>query len=288
MYIKDYFSLVKFPHTVFALPFACIGFVLAYVQTDAVFAWRTLALMLSCMVFARNTAMSFNRYADRQFDARNQRTAHREIPRGIITPPRALGFCVANAAFFVLAAALLNPLCLYLSPAALLVIMGYSFTKRFTWGCHLILGASLAIAPTAAYIAVTGALALPPVLFSAITLFWVSGFDVLYALPDEAFDRQEKLFSIPARFGRKGAMLFSGGLHIIAAILVVFAGWSLHTGIFYITGATLFCGLLLYQHLIIKPSDLSRLNAAFAITNGIASILFGAFTIVELILNLEF
>ncbi|MDR0581849.1 MAG: putative 4-hydroxybenzoate polyprenyltransferase, partial [Prevotellaceae bacterium] len=264
-----------------ALPFACTGFVLAYVQTTAAFEWRTLVLMLSCMVFARNTAMGFNRYADRQFDARNRRTADREIPRGVITPQRALGFCVANAAFFVLAAALLNRLCLYLSPVALLVIVGYSFTKRFTWGCHLVLGASLAIAPAAAYIAVTGALALPPVLFSAITLFWVSGFDVLYALPDEDFDRQEKLFSIPARFGRRRAMLFSGVLHIIAAILVAFTGWTLHTGIFYITGAALFCGLLLYQHLIIKPSDLSRLNAAFATTNGIASILFCTFAIVD-------
>ncbi|MDR0694905.1 MAG: putative 4-hydroxybenzoate polyprenyltransferase [Prevotellaceae bacterium] len=281
MDIKKYFSLVKFSHTVFALPFACIGFVLAYTGTAVAFEWRTLVLMLSCMVFARNTAMSFNRYADRRFDARNRRTANREIPRGAITPQRALGFCVANAAFFVLAAALLNRLCLYLSPVALLVIVGYSFTKRFTWGCHLVLGASLAIAPTAAYIAVTGALALPPVLFSAITFFWVSGFDVLYALSDEAFDRQEKLFSIPARFGRKGAMLFSGVLHVVAAALVAFAGWTLHAGIFYITGATLFCGLLLYQHLIIKPSDLSRLDAAFATTNGIAGMLFSAFAIAD-------
>lgn len=284
--IKKYFSLVKFSHTVFALPFACTGFVLAYAQTGAAFEWRTLVLMLSCMVFARNTAMSFNRYADRQYDARNRRTANREIPHGVISPRRALWFCVANAVFFVLAAALLNRLCLYLSPVALLVIVGYSFTKRFTWCCHLILGTSLAIAPTAAYIAVTGALAMPPVLFSAITLFWVSGFDVLYALPDEAFDRQEKLFSIPARFGCKGAMWFSGGLHVVAAALVAIAGCALHAGIFYITGATLFCGLLLYQHLIIKPSDLSRLNAAFATTNGVASILFGVFAIADLLIRI--
>jgi 4-hydroxybenzoate polyprenyltransferase len=166
------------------------------------------------------------------------------------------------------------------------VIVGYSFTKRFTWGCHLILGASLAIAPTAAYIAVTGAVALPPVLFSAITLFWVSGFDILYALPDEAFDRQEKLFSVPARFGRKGAMWFSGGLHVVAAALVAIAGCALQAGIFYIIGATLFCGLLLCQHLIIKPSDLSRLNAAFATTNGIASILFSVFAIADFLIRI--
>ncbi|MDR1680171.1 MAG: putative 4-hydroxybenzoate polyprenyltransferase [Prevotellaceae bacterium] len=283
--IFHYFSLVKFSHTVFALPFACIGFVLAYAQTDAVFAWRTLVLMLLCMVFARNTAMSFNRYADRQFDARNRRTANREIPRGIITPRRALLFCIANAALFVVAAGLLNRLCLYLSPVALGVIVGYSLTKRFTWGCHLILGASLAIAPTAAYIAVTGTIALPPALFSAITLFWVSGFDVLYALPDETFDRQEGLFSIPARFGRCRAMGISAVLHGVAATLVAIAGWALQAGILYIAGATLFCGLLLYQHLIIKPSDLSRLNAAFATTNGLASIVFAILVILELTID---
>ncbi|MDR0729498.1 MAG: putative 4-hydroxybenzoate polyprenyltransferase [Prevotellaceae bacterium] len=282
--IKNYFSLVRFSHTVFALPFACIGFVLAYAQTDAVFAWRTLALVLSCMVFARNTAMSFNRYADRQFDACNRRTAIREIPRGVITPRQALLFCVVNAALFVLAAALLNRLCLYLSPVALLVIVGYSLTKRFTWMCHGILGLSMSIAPTAAYIAVSGDISLTPVCFSAIVLLWGSGFDILYALPDEAFDRQEGLFSIPARFGRRRAMVISAGLHTVAAALVVVAGWTLHAGIFYITGATLFCGLLLYQHLIIKPSDLSRLNTAFATTNGLAGVLFGVGVMMELLL----
>jgi 4-hydroxybenzoate polyprenyltransferase len=278
-----YFSLVKFSHTVFALPFACIGFVLAYAHTDAVFEWRTLVWMLSCMVFARNTAMSFNRYADRRFDARNRRTAQRELPSGSITPRQALWFCAANAVFFVLASALLNRLCLYLSPVALGVIVGYSFTKRFTWGCHLILGASLAIAPAAAYIAVTGAIAGPPVLFSAIAFFWVSGFDILYALPDEEFDRQERLFSIPARFGRARAMLFSAVLHGVAAALVAATGWALHGGVFYFIGAALFCGLLLYQHLIVKPTDLSRLNAAFATTNGIASLLFGGWVIADLL-----
>jgi 4-hydroxybenzoate polyprenyltransferase len=145
------------------------------------------------------------------------------------------------------------------------------------------LGASLAIAPAAAYIAVTGAIAWPPVLFSAIAFFWVSGFDILYALPDEEFDRQERLFSIPARFGRARAMLFSAALHGVAAALVVATGWALHGGVFYFIGAVLFCGLLLYQHLIVKPTDLSRLNAAFATTNGIASLLFGGWVIADLL-----
>ena len=236
------------------------------------------------MVFARNTAMSFNRYADRKIDALNSRTAQREIPRGAISPRNALFFCIANACLFIVAAGFLNRLCLYLSPVALLVIAGYSFTKRFTWACHLILGLSLAIAPTAAYIAVCGAFALPPMLISAIVIFWVSGFDVLYALPDEDFDKQEKLYSIPARFGRVGALIFSAILHIFAATLVVVTGFIVQAGIFYIIGATIFCGLLLYQHLIVKPNDLSRVNAAFATTNGFASVLFSLFVILGLLL----
>ncbi len=284
MKIKNYFSLVKFSHTIFALPFACIGFALAYSQTGVTFSWLTLALMLACMVFARNTAMSFNRYADRTFDARNTRTAQREIPKGVISPRNALAFCIINALLFVVAAGLLNRLCLLLSPVALAVIVGYSLTKRFTWLCHLILGLGLAIAPTAAYIAVTGEFAFAPMLFSAIVLFWVSGFDVIYALPDEEFDRSEKLFSIPAHFGRRGALIFSAVLHAVSATFVGIAGYMLQAGWFYIAGAVVFCGLLLYQHLIVKPSDLSRVNAAFATTNGIASVLFSIFVILDLIL----
>ncbi len=284
MKIRNYFSLVKFSHTIFALPFACIGFVLAYAQTTAVFEWRVLILMLSCMVFARNTAMSFNRYADRHFDARNVRTAQRELPQGIISPRNTLLFCMVNALFFIIAAGLLNRLCLYLSPVALVVIAGYSLTKRFTWACHLLLGLSLAIAPVAAYIAVTGSFSGMPVLFSAIVLFWCSGFDVLYALPDEEFDKKENLYSIPARFGQKRAMLISSLLHVVAALFVILAGYVLPSGIYYIIGAVLFCGLLLYQHLIVKPNDLSRLNAAFATTNGIASVLFSIFVILDLLL----
>jgi len=278
--VKNYFSLVKFSHTIFALPFACIGFALAYAQTGAAFNWQSLALMLACMVFARNTAMSFNRYADRKFDARNARTANREIPKGVISPRRALLFCSINAVLFVVAAGLLNNLCLYLSPVALLVILGYSLTKRFTWLCHLVLGLGLSIAPTAAYIAVNGCFALEPMLFSAIVLFWVSGFDIIYALPDEEFDKSEKLFSIPAYFGRKKALLFSALLHAVSVAFVIVAGIALSVGSFYIVGAALFCGLLIYQHLIVKPNDLSRVNAAFATTNGIASVLFSVFTII--------
>jgi 4-hydroxybenzoate polyprenyltransferase len=283
--IRKYLSLVTFAHTVFALPFACTGFALAYTQTATPFAWRTLWLMLSCMVFARNTAMSFNRYADRHFDARNARTAHRELPQGIISPRHALVFCALNAVLFIAAAALLNTTCLYLAPVALAVIAGYSLTKRFTWTCHLFLGLSLAIAPMAAYMAVTGTFALAPALFSGIVLCWSGGFDVLYALPDEDFDRREHLHSIPARFGRKKAMCISAALHTVAAAGVVLTGCILHAGPLYVVGATLFCGLLLYQHLLVKPSDLSRLNAAFALTNGIASILFSTFVLLDLLLS---
>ncbi len=281
--LKHYFSLVKFAHTVFALPFALIGFTMAYVQTDAAFEWRTLLLMLACMVLARNTAMSFNRYADRKIDARNARTAQREIPEGIISPNNALIFCIVNAVLFIIVAGFLNRLCLYLSPAALLIIVGYSLTKRFTWLCHLILGLGLAIAPTGAYIAVTGQFNLAPLLLSGLVLLWVSGFDVLYALPDEDFDKQEKLHSIPEQFGRRGAMRISWLLHILAMGMVIYIGCFLASNYWYWIGAALFTGLLIYQHLIIKPTDLRRLNAAFFTSNGIASLLYCVFTVLSLL-----
>ncbi len=281
--MKKYFSLVKFSHTVFAMPFACIGFVLG-VQ-EAGFSWVALAYMLLCMVFARNTAMGFNRYADRRYDARNPRTAGREIPQGVISPARALSFVMLNAVAFVAVAFLLNPLCGYLSPLALLIVMGYSLTKRFTWLCHLVLGLGLSVAPIGAYIAVTGHFAATPLLFSALVLFWTAGFDVLYALPDEEFDQQEQLHSIPQAFGRRGAMGISILLHLCSACFVVWAGVQLQAHLMYWIGAVLFMVLLTYQHLIVKSNDLSRLNAAFFTTNGIASVVFAVFVIISLMLS---
>ncbi len=281
--MKKYFSFVKFAHTLFALPFACVGFTLGVQQAD--FSWWSLLLMLLCMVFARNAAMGFNRYADRRFDARNPRTAGRELPKGMISPGSALAFVIINVLAFMVTAYVLNPLCFYLSPVALLIVLGYSLTKRFTWLCHLVLGLGLSVAPAGAYIAVTGTLSGAPWLFSALVLFWSAGFDVLYALPDEDFDKQEKLHSIPQAFGRKAALWLSTGLHVVAAGFVTLIGVVLIPGALYWTGAIIFVALLIYQHLIISPTDLSRLNAAFFTTNGIASVALAIFAIISIIIR---
>ncbi|OYX93609.1 MAG: hypothetical protein B7Y76_11570 [Sphingobacteriia bacterium 35-40-5] len=191
--MNKYFSLVLFAHTVFAMPFAIIGFFLAVTTTTHEFNWLKLFLMLLCMVFARNAAMAFNRYLDRDIDAQNPRTAIRDIPSGRISSNEALIFTIANSLLFILTTLLINKLCFYLSPVALAVVLGYSYTKRFTPLCHLILGLGLALAPIGAYLVVAGEFAMLPIYFSLAVLCWVSGFDIIYALQDEEFDRQNNL-----------------------------------------------------------------------------------------------
>jgi len=254
-------------------------------KTVDCFHWTSLLFALLCMVCARNAAMGFNRYADRRYDARNPRTAGRELPQGVLSPNKVLIFTMVNAGLFMVSAYCLNPLCFYLSPLALLVVLGYSLTKRFTWWSHLILGLGLSIAPIGAYIALTGAFATAPLYFSTLVLFWAAGFDILYALPDEDFDKQEQLHSIPQAFGRRTAMRISAVLHVITACLVVLAGLFLNMNWLYWPGTLFFISLLLYQHLIIKLNNLSRLNAAFFITNGIASVVFAGFVILDIFLN---
>ncbi len=281
--MNKYFSLIKFSHTIFALPFALIGFVLAVVSfPDFTFEWRLLVAVLLCMVFARSAAMAFNRYLDRKYDALNPRTAKREIPAGIIKPQNALLFTVVNCILFVITTYFINDICFYLSPIAIFVVLFYSFTKRFTALCHLVLGAGLALAPIGAYLAVTGVFDALPLLFSFVVFTWVSGFDIIYALQDEEFDKQQKLHSIPAFFGKRKALWISNTLHIVTATLVVIAGIYGSFHIVYWVGAGLFIALLMYQHLIVSPDDLSRVNIAFGNTNGIASVLFAIFTIAAL------
>lgn len=280
--MKHYFSLIKFSHTVFALPFALIGFSLAVSQPDVKFIWTDLLYVILCMVFARSAAMAFNRYIDRDFDKLNVRTANREIPKGIITKKNALYFILLNAVCFIISAGLLNRLCLLLSPVALAVILGYSYTKRFTWLCHFILGIGLSLAPIGAYIAVTEQFAFEPILFSIIVFTWVSGFDIIYALQDEEFDRSHKLFSVPAAIGKKNALHVSIADHIVTAALVFIAGSFGNFGLWYWIGAALFTGMLIYQHLLVKPTDLSRVNLAFVTANGIASVVFGLFVISDI------
>ncbi|RMG22649.1 MAG: 4-hydroxybenzoate octaprenyltransferase [Bacteroidetes bacterium] len=281
--MKKYLSLVKFAHTLFALPFALVGLVLGLeVQTQSDKpAWLLLLLVVLCMVFARSAAMGFNRYIDRDIDAQNERTRQREIPAGIIAPRHALWFVGLNALLFVLTTWFINPLCFALSPVALLVILGYSYTKRFTALCHLVLGLGLALAPVGAYIAVTASFAWPPIVLGLAVFSWVAGFDIIYALQDEEFDKQHALKSIPAYLGKSRALLVSSLLHMFTAAMLVLFGLLIGGGWLFWVGAGLFLALLVYQHLIVSPTNLSRVNLAFFTTNGIASVLFACFVIGE-------
>ncbi len=275
--LKNYLSLIKFSHTVFALPFALIGFFLAIHNNQATFNLQLFICVLLCMVFARCAAMAFNRYIDRGFDAKNARTTVREIPAGVISPKAALLFTILCSAAFITTTYFINQLCFYLSPVALLVILGYSYTKRFTPLCHLVLGVGLSLAPVGAYIALTQEFAVLPIIFGCIVLFWVSGFDIIYAMQDEDFDRKNKLNSIPVLLGGKNALLLAKVFHIICALLVCVAFALGNFSWLYQLGALIFIALLVYQHSLVKPTDLSKVNLAFGTTNGIASVVFCIF-----------
>ena len=280
--VKNYLSLVKFSHTIFALPFALIGLFLGVWYEGRPFEWRIFIAVILCMVFARSAAMAFNRYIDARYDLLNPRTAVREIPAGIIQKRQAAVFVALNGILFMVTTWFINLLCFYLAPLALFVILFYSYTKRFTPLCHLVLGVGLALAPIGAYLAVTGYFNWLPLLFSGVVITWVSGFDILYALQDEEFDRSQGLKSIPVLLGRRGALLSSMLLHVLTALFIVAIGFSGSFGWIYWTGASLFIGLLIYQHTLVKPHDISRVNMAFATTNGIASVVYAAFVLLAL------
>jgi 4-hydroxybenzoate polyprenyltransferase len=279
---RNYLSLIKFSHTVFALPFAIIVFFLAVADTQTPPDFSLFLLVLLCMLFARSAAMAFNRYADRRIDGKNPRTRSREIPAGIIRPKSALIFVISGSLLFVVTTGFINQLCLFLSPLALLIVLGYSFTKRFTAFSHFVLGLGLSLAPIGAYIAVSGYFSVIPILYSGVVLFWVGGFDIIYALQDEGFDKQEKLKSIPAWIGKKKALYVSILAHIISLSLLYAAGTLQKSGVLFWTGALIFTGLLIYQHLLVKPRDISRVNLAFAVTNGWAGVLLALFAILDL------
>jgi len=303
--IKNYFSLVKFSHTIFAMPFAMIGFFLGVdpfrgkqwnlnmtvgLSRDITnfVAWKDSAikfiLVLICMITARSAAMAFNRYLDRSFDAKNPRTAIREIPKGIISANNALRFVILNCIFFITATFFINRICFFLSPVALFVVLFYSYTKRFTPLCHLILGLGLSLAPIGAYLAVTGRFDVLPILFSFAVIFWVSGFDIIYALQDVEFDKSQKLYSIPAVTGKPKALRISALLHVLSGVCVIIAGIYGGFSWLYWLGIAVFTGMLIYQHSIVKPNDLSRVNIAFMTANGIASVVFGVLVIADLLL----
>ena len=302
---KNYLSLVKFSHTIFAMPFALIGFFLGIIRPPLLtnlnstiglgyditnfIVWKSILLkfilVIFCMIFARSAAMAFNRWLDKNFDAKNPRTAVREIPAGVIKSNNALLFVIANCILFIACCFFINKICFYLSPLALFVVLFYSYTKRFTALCHLVLGVGLSLAPIGAYLAVTGQFALLPIFFSFTVLFWVSGFDIIYALQDEEFDKSNQLHSIPAALGKSKALMVSNLLHIFSAACVISAGVYGHFGLWYWIGVAVFCGLLIYQHTLVKPNDLKKVNMAFFTTNGIASVVFAIFVIFDLFHN---
>ncbi len=286
--IKNYLSLIKFSHTIFAMPFAMIGFFLAVHFINGLSTEQLITkfiLVILCMIFARSAAMAFNRYLDRTFDELNPRTAIREIPKGIISANNALRFVILNCILFVTATFFINRICFFLSPVALFVVMFYSYTKRFTWLCHLVLGLGLSLAPIGAYLAVTGKFDLLPVLFSFTVLFWVSGFDIIYALQDEEFDRKNNLYSVPAAMGKSTALRISELLHLLSAACVIAAGYYGGFAWIYWVGVCFFIFLLIYQHTLVKPNNLSKVNLAFFTTNGIASVIFSIFVLLDLYLN---
>lgn len=301
--IKKYLSLVKFSHTIFAMPFAIIGFFLATRITtnqqnlNMTIGWSDkifmpiqnllikFILVIFCMIFARSAAMAFNRYLDRSFDAKNPRTAIREIPAGIISKESALRFVIINCLLFIATTYFINRICFLLSPVALFVILFYSYTKRFTPLCHLVLGVGLSLAPIGAYLAVTGSFAFLPILFSMAVIFWVSGFDIIYALQDVEFDQSQKLYSMPAWLGKTKALRVSEMLHVFSAACVVFAGVYGNFGWWYWIGIAVFIGMLIYQHSIVKSNDLSKVNIAFMTANGIASVMFAVFVLLDIFLH---
>jgi 4-hydroxybenzoate polyprenyltransferase len=309
--VKNYLSLIRFSHTIFAMPFAMIGFFLGMAQAPWLLNWNfsgvgqwnlhraifvhegppvhnvgvLLFLVVLCMIFARSAAMAFNRWLDVKWDALNPRTAIREIPKGIISKNSALRFVIINCLLFILCTWFINRVCFELSFIALAVVLGYSYTKRFTPLCHLVLGVGLSLAPIGAFLAVTGYFAWLPILFSLTVIFWVSGFDIIYALQDEEFDRSNRLYSMPAWLGKAKALRVSELLHLLSTLCVVTAGIYGGFGIWYWIGVTFFIGTLVYQHIIVKPNDLSRVNLAFMTANGIASVVFAVFVIADLCLQ---
>ncbi len=282
--IAKYLRLVKFSHTIFAMPFALMAFAYALWSTEAEFSWWLLLQVVLCMVFARNVAMGFNRWADRKFDAENPRTANREIPSGQISPRKALAFVTINALLFIVTACTINTLTAILSPVALAVVMFYSYCKRFTSLAHLVLGLSLGIAPAGAYIAVTGTLTFAPCLLSLLVLTWCGGFDIIYALQDAEFDRARGLHSIPSRFSVATSLYISIALHCISIVaLFAFANYLPHSWLLR-CGIVLFSAILVTEHILVTPKKQRSIGIAFGTLNGLASLTLAVFVIANILI----
>ena len=290
--ITKYARLVKFSHTIFAMPFALMSFVYAVksspenLSNSNPYWWAILLVqVVLCMVFARNVAMGFNRWADREIDAKNPRTASREIPAGVISARAAMWFVVGNAVLFVATAATINWLTAALSPVALLVVMAYSYCKRFTSLAHMVLGLSLSIAPVGAYIAVRGEFAVVPCVLALLVMTWCGSFDIIYALQDREFDQQQGLHSIPSKFSVRTSLNISVALHVVSiAALVWFAG-LLPQSVWIWIGAALFAGIIVLEHILVTPTRQRNIGIAFGTLNGLASTVLAIFVIIGLLLG---
>jgi len=280
--IALFLELIKFSHTVFALPFALMAAILA---ADGIPPSRTLVWILVAMVGARSGAMAMNRLADHALDSLNPRTRDRALPTGLLRRGEVIVFTIASFTLFLFAASRLNPLCLKLAPFAVAVMVLYPYTKRFTALSHLLLGVALALAPLGAWIAVTGGVAAAPAVLSLAVVFWVAGFDILYAMADIGFDRSAGLHSIPARLGPAGAMAISRVLHGLTVFLLVLLAYLSHLRLLYLTGVIVAAGLLLYEHLLVIRHGLNRLDAAFFAANGLLSIALFCFTLLDILLS---
>jgi 4-hydroxybenzoate polyprenyltransferase len=281
--VATFGHMVKFSHTVFALPFALAATAVA-ARGHGITLAQVLAILVA-MAGARTAAMGFNRIVDRRLDARNPRTASRELPTGKVSVLAAGLLTAASAAVFVAAAASLGRLCLLLSPVVLVLALGYSFTKRFTWLCHLFLGLAIGVAPAGAWIAVRGDLGMPAIWLSAAVATWIGGFDILYALADRDFDRQAGIHSIPARFGVAAALALSALLHVGTVLALLTAGWAAGLGVIYYGGVAAVVAIFVYEHSILRPSDLSRLDVAFFNLNGYVSLVYFAATLAQVLVG---
>ncbi len=281
--IVTFGRMVKFSHTVFALPFALAAVALA-AHGHGVTVAQIAAIVLA-MVGARTAAMGFNRIVDRRIDAANPRTADRELPTGKVSLSAAVSLTVASAALFLAAAAWLGPLCLQLAPIVLVLVLGYSFTKRLTWLCHLFLGLAIGSAPAAAWVAVRGRLDAPALWLSGAVATWIAGFDVLYALHDRDFDQKAGIHSIPVRFGVPVALLISAVLHAASVAALLAAGQAAGLGWIYLLGMAVVVAMLVWEHAILRPSDLSRLDVAFFNLNGYVSVVYFVATLADVLLR---
>ena len=282
MSVATWARMVKLSHSVFALPFALSGVALAAARYGI--SWRQVVLVVVAMLCARNAAMGFNRLADHAIDAENPRTAGRELPAGKLSRGVVWAFTLALAAGFVAASFALNRLCGVLSPVALAIVFGYSYTKRFTWASHLVLGLSLAIAPVGGWLAIAGRFDLLPWLLAAAVVLWVAGFDTIYACQDEAFDRSHGLHSIPARFGIPRALVIARSFHVLALFAMVAVGIVAHLHPVYWLGLAVVAGVLVWEHRLVSASDLSKLGVAFLNANGVVSVLYFVTILVALAL----